>query len=134
MAGLVIDASVAAKWFLAEDRSADALEIRRTGADLIAPDLVVIEVFNSIWAAARKGRLATAQLAQIEPMLPLAFSMLVPVLELYQPASNLARRLEHPIYDTLFLALAEREGLPLVTADERLFAAGRKAKIPVQLL
>ena len=32
----------------------------------------------------------------------------------------LARELDHPVYDCFYLALAEREGVQLLTADARL--------------
>jgi predicted nucleic acid-binding protein len=35
-------------------------------------------------------------------------------------ASALARELDHPVYDCFYLALAEREDVPLVTGDGRL--------------
>jgi predicted nucleic acid-binding protein len=39
---------------------------------------------------------------------------------------ELALLQDHPIYDCFYLALAEREHLPIVTADGRLLAAARK--------
>jgi predicted nucleic acid-binding protein len=33
---------------------------------------------------------------------------------------DVARRLGHPVYDCVYLALAEREHAPFVTADHRL--------------
>jgi len=41
-------------------------------------------------------------------------------------ASELTRLLDHPIYDCLYLALAERERLAIVTADGRMLSLGRK--------
>lgn len=53
---------------------------------------------------------------------------------LIAPAVRLMLSLQHPVYDCLYLALAEREGMPLVTADERQFAAARRARIEARLL
>lgn len=38
-------------------------------------------------------------------------------------AFRMARRLDHPVYDCVYVVLAEELDLPLVTADERLVAA-----------
>ncbi|MGD9512257.1 MAG: VapC toxin family PIN domain ribonuclease, partial [Geminicoccaceae bacterium] len=38
-------------------------------------------------------------------------------------AARIARILDHPVYGCFYLALAEREAAPVVTADDRL--AGR---------
>jgi predicted nucleic acid-binding protein len=37
-------------------------------------------------------------------------------------ALDLAIRLAHPVYDCVYLALAEQRNIPLVTADARLIA------------
>ena len=46
---------------------------------------------------------------------------------------DLARRLDHPLYDCVYLALAEREEATLVTADQRLRRrlSARKLEIAV---
>ncbi|MGD9315617.1 MAG: type II toxin-antitoxin system VapC family toxin [Anaerolineae bacterium] len=53
MTSLVIDASVAVKWFLPEERSAEALLIRDAFIEgeyqLIAPDLMLSEFANVLW-------------------------------------------------------------------------------------
>jgi len=56
------------------------------------------------------------------------FEALVPVEDLRNRALELAIELDHPIYDCFYLALAERERCPLVTADKRLVAATKKFK------
>jgi predicted nucleic acid-binding protein len=45
---------------------------------------------------------------------------LVPTAPLRARALDLALRRDHPVYDCLYVALAQREGLPLLTADRRL--------------
>jgi predicted nucleic acid-binding protein len=49
-------------------------------------------------------------------------TLLVPVAELLPRAIDLAFDLQHPIYDCIYLALAEREKAALITADLRLIA------------
>jgi predicted nucleic acid-binding protein len=48
-------------------------------------------------------------------------------------AMDLARRLDHPVYDCVYLALAEREEASFVTADQRLLRrlSARKLEIAV---
>ena len=54
---LVVDASVALKWFLTEEpQAAQALAIVQDGAPLIAPDFLVAEVCDAAWRSARLGR------------------------------------------------------------------------------
>jgi predicted nucleic acid-binding protein len=48
-------------------------------------------------------------------------------------AMGLARRLGHPVYDCVYLALAEREDARFVTADQRLLrrASARHVDVPI---
>lgn len=134
MVALVIDASVAVKWFLEEDRADAARRLRENGDDMIAPASAVFEIFHVLWMSARVGRIPGRLLDDVERLVVGPFTSLVPVEELFMSAARLARSLAHPVYDCAYLALAEREGAPLVTADERLFAAARKARIKAKLL
>ena len=59
---------------------------------------------------------------------------LVPIAELADRAITLAIDLRHPVYDCFYLTLAQRENTAIVTADERLFAEARKARIQARLL
>lgn len=55
--------------------------------------------------------------------------------QLVSRALELAIQLKHPIYDSFYLALAERERAPLITADERLIrAAGQTKTVDVRAL
>jgi predicted nucleic acid-binding protein len=134
VAGVVVDASVAVKWFIAEDRAAEALALRDLDEELIAPESTLFEVFHALWEKAREGRIPRARLPELAAAVPRPYSRLVEIAALYQPAARLALRLDHPVYDCLYLALAERERATLVTADEPLFAAARRGRIKAQLL
>jgi predicted nucleic acid-binding protein len=59
---------------------------------------------------------------------------LVPVAELIDDAAGMAQNLRHPVYDCIYLAQARLEHVPLVTADERQFAACSRGGIDARLL
>jgi predicted nucleic acid-binding protein len=118
---IVADANVALKWFFGDEPLAEeAAAIIRSGIPVIAPDLVVAEVANAAWRWSRLGRIRPEEAHRIATRLPGFFQMLVPAAELVEPAMRLAHDLDHPIYDCLYLALANREEVALVTADARL--------------
>jgi predicted nucleic acid-binding protein len=129
---LVVDASVAVKWFLPEDRSAEARAISGQGEDLTTPATALLEIYHALWKAARRGE--PVDLAAVPSLLRSAFAHVAPVEPLFAPAAELASTLSHPIYDCIYLALAMREDTAFITADERLFAAARRARVQVRLL
>jgi predicted nucleic acid-binding protein len=124
---LVVDASVAALWALDQEGSSRALALRTEGG-LIAPSLIAAELGSAIWKAVRRGAVASADaLIAIEAAL-LPFEALMPTEELRVRAIALAIELKHPIYGCFYLALAERERCPLITADNRLKAVANAIK------
>jgi predicted nucleic acid-binding protein len=48
--------------------------------------------------------------------------------ELLDLALDLSWEWQHPVYDCIYVALAIRRGVPLVTADRRLAGAARKGR------
>ncbi len=118
----VVDASVAFGWFVEVPGSAQAVRLLETSppARLIAPDLVLVELLNAGWKARRAGAITEAQFEGIAQLASGLFSELVPAAALLQAAQRWCRRLDHPAYDCLYLALAERERATLITQDQRL--------------
>jgi len=118
---LVVDASVALKWFLSEEpHGGEALAILRDGAPRIAPDFLIAEVCNAAWRSTRLGRISQAQLGEIAANLPRFFDALVSATGLAPRAVTIAAQLDYPVYDCLYLARAEAEQADLVTADTQL--------------
>lgn len=116
---MIIDASVAVKWFFPEDGSEQAIQLV-ANESLRAPQLLVTEVGNAIWKKLRRGEAS-------EPIDILArFADLGRVIEIIDGrtselaarALELALTLDHAIYDCMYLALAEADDDILITADD----------------
>ena len=132
---LIVDASVAVKWLTDEDDSAIAEAVYLQGADLLGPDLLLAEVGNALVKKYRHGLVSQQAALQAIDAVPRYFRRLVSTVELAERATALAIELGHPIYDCFYLALAERERAPLVSADRKLLAAaGRLGTIEARAL
>jgi predicted nucleic acid-binding protein len=117
---VVVDASVALKWVLDEpgSESADAL----LEEELIAPALWLLEAANALWRRSQRSEItpdeATERLTELlnAPVATTTFEgdLLA--------AAELASRLDHPVYDCVYLAMAIRENTYVVTADSRFHA------------
>lgn len=122
MTNLVVDASVAVKWFALEAESGLAKQVLRSGLTLLAPRLIVTEVANAL---ARKAvaKLVDSRDARDDiAMLPTFLTALLDVDDLVAPAFQNACDYVHPIYDFIYLEAARRWETRVVTADGR-FAA-----------
>ncbi len=125
---LVVDASVACKWFIDEYGTKAAEALLALGETLLAPDLIVPEVCNVACLKLRRGQIGADQAASMVNGLPDLFDELVPSEQLAARAFIIASTLAHPAYDCFYLALAELRGTRLVTADRKLI--GRLATTP----
>ena len=126
---LVIDANVCLKWFIEEPRSSAARKILNKGASFIAPDIVIPDICNVVWKKVKNQEVTSVQGQAIVTNVSMIFDHIVPSSELAQRAFGLAVQFNHPVYDCLYLALAERESITLVTDDAKLVSVAKKAKL-----
>ncbi|MFP4536978.1 MAG: type II toxin-antitoxin system VapC family toxin [Dichotomicrobium sp.] len=132
---LVIDASVAARWFVPSLAWPGAKAILESGESFIAPEIILVEVANAFWKAVRADYMTSQEMATAIGHLPSLFTDLVPVRELVSDAGDLAVTLDHPVYDRCYIALARRVEALLVTADKRLAQpAQRVSGLEVRLI
>ncbi len=114
---IVIDASVLATALGDDGSDGDRLRARLRGEDLVAPEIIDLEVV-SVWRRTlpdeRRASLALADLAD----LPLRRA---PHLPLLSRCWDLRHNLTP--YDAAYVALAEALGVALLTADARLSRA-----------
>jgi predicted nucleic acid-binding protein len=118
----VLDSSVALKWVLPEPDADKARRLRddfRTAVHgLIAPDVFPVEVGHPLSKYERRGLLTDADLLWNDVMT--TCPDLLPYVPLMPRALQLARQARIAVYDCLYVALAEREGCEVLTADDRL--------------
>jgi len=137
---LVVDASVAAKWYPPLDReplASEALALLnrwiRGEIELVAPDLIWTEVANVLWKSVRQNRCSLSEAeaalaAMLEQNLPT-----VPAPSLIDRAFHIAVLYNRTAYDGLYVALAVASNSELVTADEKL-ANALGGHLPVKWL
>ena len=119
---IVVDASIAAKWYLNEPGSAEAAAILTSDATLLAPALIRIEVTGAILRQFREGKLSRQRAEEAcalwEADLAASTVQLVPDDTLLEQARAIAFQIRHAIQDCLYLAAAVEVGSSrLVTAD-----------------
>src|SRR5271166_5429588 len=119
---IVVDASIAAKWYLNEPGSEEAAALLTSASVLIAPALVQVEVNGAILRRYREGKLSLERAREAcdlwDADLAAGALRLVPDEHLIVPARAIAFQIRHAIQDCLYLAAAvEADRARLVTAD-----------------
>ncbi len=121
---LVVDASIAVKWFLNEPDSRQALSLFGQPYKLVAPPLIRIEVLAAIAKRARMGQIgaedAAGQMERWRSTLLNRAVFIVDGNDQYQDEAALSLQERHSLYDCVYLVLAKKLRVPLVTADQRL--------------
>lgn len=113
---VIIDASVAFKW-LAEEEGSDEAFALLDRYELFAPVLLMHEVANGLWKKAQRDQINKSVSFSDE------LNRLPQLVNLIDETAHVARALEigrefgHPIYDCVYLAMAEARSDRLVTAD-----------------
>lgn len=124
---LVVDASIAVKWFKPDEKSSRAdffLEEHIAGRESIfVPVLVLYEVANALWVSRRLSRLEIEGALRLLADARLTYVPPDDILLAHSLAISEATKLS--LYDASYLALAHRMGCSLVTADRKI---SREAK------
>lgn len=132
---LVIDASVAIKWFLDEALSEKALNFRHQHLDgkatLVAPAILPFEIANAL--CTKTGVEDEAVLAALGAFYFTdikEFSLAKP---LARETARLSRKYKISVYDASYVVLAQTLGCQFITADEKLYRKIKSLKF-VKLL
>jgi len=131
MKSAVLDASVILKWYLLDEmygqKALDLLHRFITKElTIFSPSLLEYEVINGLIIAQKRGRIKEEKiLMAIEGFFDLQID-LRDLSHFYQRSLKYCRVYNRSLYDASYLAMAETEGIPLITADEVLYNAVKK--------
>ena len=125
----VIDAGVAAQWYFPERLTAHAESLLAGSCELLAPDLLYLEMAGLLARRVRLGEIdesgARAVLAELRQV-PFEWT---PLSALVPAALALALEADLPLTDGVYLTLAMQADCPLVTADRKLYDAVRAGRL-----
>jgi predicted nucleic acid-binding protein len=128
---VVLDASAALEIALRKKQAAGLAAVLKAADVVLAPELFVAEVVNTIW---KYHEFEHLPLDACDRLLETALALvdsLVSNKEIHAEAFLLARTGRRPAYDMFYLALARREDAALLTADTGLRKAAERQGIRV---
>jgi predicted nucleic acid-binding protein len=121
---VVVDASVAVKWFVPENHSNEAIRLLDTGFRRHIPVLLHTEVGQTIWKKVHQRKeFEAAEGRSIVRGLMLTPLELHAVTPLIEAAFDIALATGRTVYDSIYVALAVALGCKFVTADQKLYNA-----------
>ncbi|NLK19759.1 MAG: type II toxin-antitoxin system VapC family toxin [Synergistaceae bacterium] len=127
---VVLDVSAAIEIILHKENRQAFEEVYLSAARVIAPDLFVAEITNVFWKIYRAGLMPEEEcLAYAEDGVDM-IDRFFDSAKLWKRALKLSIKHNHPSYDMLYLALAEKEKALLMTSDKALARLCGSVNIP----
>lgn len=124
---LVLDASVASKWFSNEELTDKAVKVRDAfldgKIDLCAPEHLLYEVGNSVWK--NKSLDTDDSIKAIASLLEMEIDLIRLDSKTAGQAMKVARELGLTYYDAVYVQVSVMLGIPLLTADRVLFETAK---------
>ncbi len=131
----VLDASVAVRWLVTERGSDEAAVLLGRPVGWLAPHLMLTEAAGALRRKTAGGELDAALASQaLDILVDGVAGGLIHIAAdetLVTAALMLAISLKHRVPDCMYLALAEREGAALATADARLASLAKSRGVEV---
>ncbi len=116
----VLDASAAIEVVLGRSQAGRLGGVLEEADVVLAPDLFIAEVVNTIWKYHRFERLGLDACDRAMESALALVDNLISSKEIYGEAFLLARTAHRPAYDMFYLALARREDAVFLTLDKTL--------------
>ncbi len=124
---LVLDASIVVNVVTTQRLTIAAERWMELPVEILAPDFLRIEVANALWKVENAGLMDSRNADLAWRHIQHGDIRFIPDREHLDRARVLARNLHHPIYDCLYLAVAEAHEATLITADRRLHGVAVEA-------
>lgn len=131
MKRIVVDASVVLKWYLGdEEHGQKAISLLdkyiSDELDILAPSLLEYEVINGLIIAQKRGRIKEENILKaIDGFMNLEIK-LKNLSHLYPEVFQYCRTYNRSAYDAGYLAIADENGITMITSDEGLYNAVKK--------
>jgi|SRR3989344_9011240 len=125
MRSIIVDSSVALKWFyqdeeMSENANSVLNDSKNKSLQILVPELWLYEIANSFKSSIKAGRLnirsARSYLEDLQDIKPV-FVAFQSIMDL---SLVLANKFDISIYDASYLALAKLQNIPFYTADHKL--------------
>lgn len=128
----VLDASVSAAWALADEVSpvAETAALRLKSEIALVPPLWWYETRNILIISERRQRMTPLDSRMFLDLLS-GLPIQVDPAQDEEITLGFARQHRLSFYDAAYLAVAQRNGIPIATLDKALQSAARKASIPL---
>jgi predicted nucleic acid-binding protein len=117
---VVLDTSAAIEVALNRSKAPDFTHALQEADMVLAPELLVAEVVNTVWKYYQFERLSLPACDRVVELSLALVDVLVSCKELYREAFLLARTVRRSAYDMFYLALAQREDATFLTKDAAL--------------
>lgn len=127
MTTLVIDASVALKWFIPEVHEVEAKRFLDPGNSLCAPDLLPSEFGNILWKKVRRAEITADEAQRIAAAMQSSPLILFPSLALLPDALRVAVATGCTVYDCSTYRLRRHGG---AGSSQRIASSGTRSYIP----
>jgi len=119
---IVLDASVAIKWFNKEEFSDIALKLREEfyngKHEIVVPDLILYEVSNAL--VYNKEFSAGDISMAINSIIDMELTINIPSKDLLEKSIEIARKEKITLYDAVYIGLTREIYAKFVTADDKL--------------
>lgn len=128
MKAAVCDASVLFKLIVVEADS-DLAESLAVSTRIFVPDFAFLEIGNALWSRIHSGQ---SDFLAAKPLIGRLRNFGFETRQtdrFVDRALEIASLIDHPIYDCLYLAMAEAYDIPIVTADKRFVSALRRSDL-----
>jgi predicted nucleic acid-binding protein len=117
----VIDTSVIVKWFVEEEGHEEAVRLLQSGERRLCPDIALAETANVLRRRLRMKEISQEQMVDAIRRMHLYLRNVTPSVVLLKDACELAAKVDHSVYDCMFLALARQEVDAVVVTTDKVF-------------
>lgn len=131
---LVVDASVAAMWFLPERHSQNAALLLAREYDLVAPDIIRMEVGSALLKAMKRNEITPEDAVEALQGLSAAALRIFPAADHVDRAFQIAERHGGSLYDAIYISLARSMDAPVVTNDGQLAMVAKAARVRAMMI